>query len=65
MKLENLFFVAAGLFSIAGAVFEWNFFMKSGKAKSLVSFIGRTGARIFYIAIGIVLVGLGVFLSLA
>ncbi len=65
MKLENLFFVAAGLFSVAGAAFKWNFFMKSGKAKSLVSFIGVTGARIFYVAIGVILIGLGIFLTLS
>ena len=63
MQVQNLFFIAAGIFSICGAAFQWPFFMDGGKARSLAKFIGRTGARIFYVAIGIVLIALGAILS--
>lgn len=62
MKFQNLFFIAAGIFSILGAVLKWPFFMRSGKARGLAKLVGETGTRIFYIIIGIILVILGVFL---
>ena len=52
--------VLGGLFSIAGAVFNWNFFFEHRRARRLVKFIGRNGARIFYILLGIFVIFCGV-----
>ena len=55
-----LLLVPAGLFAIAGGVFNWEWFMSSRKARTLVKFIGRGGARVFYCLLGsaITIVGL-------
>ncbi len=53
--LTQLFFMAAGLFSVLGAFFEWSFFFNSRKAQRVVRLFGKSGARIFYIVIGILL----------
>lgn len=52
--------IAGGLFSIAGAYFNWDFFFNSRKARPFVQFIGRKGARIFYAALGIFIIFCGV-----
>lgn len=55
MQPLGLLFVAAGIFSICGAVFNWNWFMESRRARGLVRVAGRNGARIFYAVIGLVI----------
>ena len=52
-------FVAAGLFSLAGAAFDWQWFMANSRAAVFVRLIGRTGARVLYALLGLFLVGLG------
>ncbi|MHC5054880.1 MAG: immunity 17 family protein [Planctomycetota bacterium] len=51
--------VAGGVFSIAGAVFNWEWFMTARKARFIVAIAGRTGARIFYGVLGVALVVIG------
>ena len=60
-----IFFILAGLFSIAGAVFNWDFFFNARKARPIVNLIGRTGARIFYGVLGgfIIFCGIMVLVS--
>lgn len=52
--------LAGGLFSIAGAYFNWEFFFSSRKARPFVQLIGRNGARIFYAALGIFIIFCGI-----
>jgi small neutral amino acid transporter SnatA (MarC family) len=52
-------FVLAGLFSLAGALLNWGWFMSHYKAAVIVRLIGRTGARVLYALIGLFLIGLG------
>ncbi len=47
--------IAFGLLFIFGAYFEWDFFFSNGKVDTFVAFIGKSGARIFYIVIGVIL----------
>ncbi len=53
------FFVLAGLFSFAGAVFDWEWFMTNPRAALFVRILGRNGARIVYALLGIFLAILG------
>jgi Immunity protein 17 len=48
-----VFLVAAGIFSICGAAFEWNFFMNHHKARGMAKLLGRGGTRVFYIVLGL------------
>lgn len=56
------FFMAAGLFAIGGAWFDWDWFMNSRRAWIFVKLFGRNGARVFYGLLGTTIVVLGVLL---
>lgn len=60
---EYLLFALAGLFSMAGGLFDWEWFMANRRAALFVKILGRTGARIFYILLGLGLIALGILLS--
>lgn len=63
MNLFGLLLVAAGIFSICGAAFDWDFFMNSRKARFFVSMFGRTIARVFYCVLGLVITVLGCLMT--
>lgn len=46
--LTGLILMAAGVFSIAGAAYGWNWFINHYKARIILLLFGRTGTRIFY-----------------
>ena len=61
--MDTFYFVIlllGGLFSIAGAVFNWDFFFSNSKARVFVRLLGRTGARIFYGILGIAIIIIGI-----
>lgn len=51
--------IFAGLFSIAGGLFDWEWFMTNYRAAVFVRLVGRTGTRMLYILLGLFLAGLG------
>jgi hypothetical protein len=55
-------FVAVGLFSLAGAIGDWEWFFGHRKAAFFVRLLGRTGGRIVYLVLGATLVTIGVLL---
>jgi hypothetical protein len=57
--------VGAGLFSVAGAVLDWDWFMNSRRAWLIVKLFGRGGARVFYGLLGAVLAVMGFALAFA
>lgn len=56
--LTFLLLFGAGAFTIVGAVMDWNWFMNSRRARFFVAIFGRTGARIFYILLGLFIIGM-------
>lgn len=59
MDIFGLFLVAIGIFALFGALFNWDWFMNSRRARLFVRLLSRNGARIFYAVIGLSLVVLG------
>jgi hypothetical protein len=65
-------FYGLGLFCYAGALFEWQAFMNDKRARGMRSSLGDSGARKFYLGMGmflmipslVVLAGMVVFLSI-
>jgi hypothetical protein len=51
-----LILIAFGLFSIAGALFDWDWFMEDRRARFIVKILGRSGARVFYVLLGIAMI---------
>lgn len=48
-----------GLFVIAAAAGNWNWYFEHPKARYFVNRFGRQGARVFYLGMGSVLIFLG------
>jgi len=58
--MPNILILLVGLFSILGGILDWNWFMNNWRARFFVNILGRNGARLFYIGLGVFLVVLGV-----
>lgn len=54
-----ILFILVGLLSVAASHFNWDWYFNNYRARFLVKTIGRKGARIFYMVLGLFLVGLG------
>jgi len=52
--------VAGGAFSVLGGVLNWNWFFAMSPATTVVRLIGRTGARIFYVLLGLFVIAGGI-----
>lgn len=63
MNPIGLFIIAAGVFSIVGAWADWDWFMNNYKARFMIKAFGRTGARIFYVVLGLVITVLGILIA--
>lgn len=57
---QSLFILFGGLFVMAGAYFEWDFFFKHRKAQFMVRVMGKKRARIFYFVFGFIIFLLGI-----
>lgn len=64
MNPLGLVLVGCGIFSVCGAVFDWEWFINSRKAQFFVTIFGRTGARIFYGILGIAIAIMGALITL-
>ena len=60
----GLIFTFVGLFSLAGGVLDWNWFMNHYRSRFMTHVLGRSGARIFYSVLGIALVVLGLMIAM-
>ena len=63
MNPAGFILVAVGLFSFAGGLFNWHWFMNTRRARALVRGIGPTRARVFYMLLGIVVTVIGIMLA--
>ena len=63
MNWWGLLFVFGGLFSIVGAVMDWEWFMNHHKARFISSIFGRSGARIFYVILGLAIIVVGALVT--
>jgi hypothetical protein len=61
----GLLLVPAGVFAVAGAVFDWSWFFRARKARLIALVFTRTGARVIYAALGGALAGGGCAMLLA
>jgi hypothetical protein len=51
--------IGAGLFSIVCSVKEYPFFWQNRRARTIVLILGNSGAKVFYVTLGIALVAIG------
>ena len=64
MNVRGLVIVLAGVFTIFCAAMNFNWFMEHRKARYIVKYVGRNGARVFYGVLGLMLVSMGALLLL-
>lgn len=64
MNPVGLILVAAGMFSVLGGALDWDFFMNSRRAQLFVSLLGRNGARVVYIVLGVLISAVGAAVTL-
>jgi hypothetical protein len=60
----GLIFVAVGIFTLCGAIFDWDWFMNNRKARFFVTILTRNGARIFYALLGIGFIVFGILFAM-
>ena len=58
--LVGIIAVLIGLYCIMAAIFNWNWFFNNRRSKGVSKAFKRTGARIFYAALGLLFAGLGI-----
>lgn len=54
--MDNLLIFFAGLYCIAAAFFNWDWFFNNFRAAPFVKCFGREGARIIYALLGLFLI---------
>lgn len=59
--LMGVIIILCGIFSICGSVFNWDWYFNNRKARGVVSLFGRTGARIFYVILGLIIIAMGIY----
>lgn len=57
-------FVLVGLMAVLAAVFNWDWFFTANNTRFIVKNVGRVRARLFYAAIGLLMIATGVFFFL-
>lgn len=58
-------FVIVGLLAVLAALFNWDWFFTARNTQFIVANAGRTRARLFYAAIGLLMIATGVFFFLS
>ena len=53
-------FIGLGVFSVVAAVLDLEWYFQTRAAQTFVRWLGRTGARLFYVLLGIGLISCGV-----
>ncbi len=57
-------FALAGVVAILAALFNWDWFFTARNSQVIVRNVGRGRARLFYAALGFVLIGMSVYFFL-
>jgi hypothetical protein len=53
----------SGLLCIVAAILDWDWFFDNWRASLFVNLFGRGGARIVYVILGLILIGVGSWLA--
>ncbi len=64
MGSYSIVLILVGAFSLAGGVFNWDWFITGRKARFFVNLFGRQVTRIIYGVIGLVLIVWGILMAM-
>ena len=54
-------FALAGIVSLLAALLNWDWFFTTSNAQTIVRYVGRNRARLFYGILGIIIIGMAIF----
>ena len=57
-------FAIVGLLAIGASLFNWNWFFQSQNTRFIVQNVGRKSARLFYAALGLLMIATAVYFFL-
>ena len=57
-------FVIVGLLAIGASIFDWDWFFQAQNTQLIVKNVGRKRARLFYVALGILMIATAVYFFL-
>jgi hypothetical protein len=60
MNWWAILLIAIGVYCGVSAIFDWDFFMENRRARWVSNVLTRNGARIFYVLMGLVVIGIGI-----
>ena len=63
MNILAVLMVALGVFAMAAAIQDWDFFLNARRAGFFVQLFGRRGARVVYLLLGAVLMLAGLAMT--
>jgi hypothetical protein len=63
ITMVGIIVAAAGLFLIAGSLFNWDWYWERRRTRVWVDLFGRTGARVAYGIVGLALLVSGVLIA--
>lgn len=64
-SLQAVVAVCCGFLTFLSAYHDVDWFMNHHKARFFVKLLGRSGARMFYMILGIILIGLSIYLAIS
>ena len=64
MNPVGLLIVALGLFSVGCGIFNWEWAMTTRQGRLLSTMITRTGARAFYVVLGVGMIVVGTLMTI-
>ena len=60
--MRDLLILLAGLLAMLAGILNWDWFIAQRRSAFLVTLLGRTGARLFFILLGVALTSVGLLL---
>jgi uncharacterized membrane protein YidH (DUF202 family) len=63
MNPIGLLVIAGGLFTAGCGIFDWQWVMTSRQGRRLSTMITRTGARVFYVVVGMGMIVVGTLMA--
>ena len=61
--MRDLLIIAAGLLTMFSGIMNWDWFINRRRSTFLVALLGRTGARLFFILLGMIVTSIGLLLA--
>jgi hypothetical protein len=63
MTLAGISFAGLGILMIVLTILDWDYLMNHPKSRVVTALVGRSGTRVLYALIGLIIVGAGIAIA--